>query len=181
MYLTEVSKWRIEWGMLYNTCIPTEFKFVLNKQKVLNVDFVYGLRPWHSCCTPKIEAPESHPCFGQMETISVNAETKGDGVTLVHARGVNGRLDRWMEAIFAVRECGDFWEGKLVLFGRGEWFVGAENRNPWTRFDVVGFRIVEFKHPMLTYNDLSIDEKGNQVIQAHTESLDSLFEKVNMT
>ena len=167
MYIREVSKWYVSPGLVYNTCIPVLFKFRLDADQKINCCFAYDLRTDSS-----IKAPESHPCFGQMQEIEVVAERKSDEVVLVHIKGMNDRFDRWMEAVFAIRQISELWEGKLILFGYGGWYKDAGYMNQWARFNVVGFRNLEFKYPILSYDYLSVSEDGKRQVQKQTVTVD---------
>ncbi len=166
MYIKEVSKWRVESGLLYNTCIPDKFRFVMDDSERIGMDFVYCMS-----APANIGGPESHSCFGQMQKTSIFKQISDRGVTLVHIKGMNDRYDRWMEAIFAVSKGDEFFDAKLVLFERGGWYKDAGYQSQWNRFDVVGFRITSFKNPVITYNHLSVDDEGKPVVKEKSVSI----------
>ena len=163
-------------GLMYNTHLPDEFtaKVCIPKDwsKEIGKSFIYGIGNE----TQRILGPtrDCHSCFGQMDgEIKVDSSIKEGDITIVYVKGMNGRYDRWMKAVFAVKRKLDgedektnheIWNVKLLIFERGGMYPGASLRSQWGRFDCVGFKPTDFKESVLHYDSMTVQENKNEVV-----------------
>ena len=109
----------------------------------------------------------------QLRSLTDSTVTE-QGITLVHIKGINDRFDRWMEAIFAIQQKqneGGIWAGKLIAFEHGAWYGYSKKGgylSQWSRFNLIGFQVVEYKDITLTYEFSTLDKKGERYTEQRT-------------